>query len=168
MPLFENCNFEYKEDKVTMQMLNLNTKTIEVNISFITSNDFRRLCPENSSKPKQHSRQQEAKTIRRRTAVSQGDFFWRVVTGTLRWLTSLHCLLYFLTFDWLRPAVPFFLKLDSLPIWKGKSYLKLSRLYRILTYIYTSWKIFFPLVKGVTKVLLINNWGESASFVMSS
>ena len=57
MRFFENCYFEYKEDKVAMQMLNLNTKTIEVNISFITSNDFRRLCPENSSKTKQHSQQ---------------------------------------------------------------------------------------------------------------
>lgn len=29
------------------------------------------------------------------------------VTGTLRWLTSLYCLLYFLAFDWLRPTVLF-------------------------------------------------------------
>ena len=50
------------------------------------------------------------------------------VTGTLRWLASLHRLLYFLTFDWLRPAVIFFFKLDSLPICKGKPYLKLSKL----------------------------------------
>ena len=27
MRFFENCYFEYKEDKVAMQMLNLNTKT---------------------------------------------------------------------------------------------------------------------------------------------
>ena len=79
----ENCNSEYKEDKATMPTLILDTKTIEVNIS------------------------------------------WRFVTGTLRWLASLHCLLYFLAFDWLRPA---FLKLDSLPFCKGKSYLKLSKL----------------------------------------
>ena len=30
-----------------------------------------------------------------------------VVTGTLHWLASLYCLLYFLAFDWLRPAVLF-------------------------------------------------------------
>ena len=71
---------------------------------------------QNSSKTKQHSRQQEVKSVRRLTAVSQRDIFWRVVTGTLRWLASLHCLWYFLVFDWLRPAVLFFLKLDSLPI----------------------------------------------------
>ena len=132
----ENRNFEYKEDKATTQILNLNTKTIEINISFITSNDFRRLSPfvfvmptpkhkyqcllilvqrsqcpvyifknlcvdcfryklssvwsyifflnspdkrpkQNSSKTKRHSRQQEAKSFRRRTAVSQQNFFWR-------------------------------------------------------------------------------------------
>ena len=125
-----------KEDKATTQILNLNTKTIEINISFITSNDFRRLSPfvfvmptpkhkyqcllilvqrsqcpvyifknlcvdcfryklssvwsyifflngpdkkpkQNSSKTKRHSRQQEAKSFRRRTAVSQQNFFWR-------------------------------------------------------------------------------------------
>ena len=81
MRFFENCSFEYKEDKVTMQMFNLNTKTTEVNISFITSNDFRRLCPENRSKTKQHSRQQEAKTVRPRTVVSQGDFFGALSQG---------------------------------------------------------------------------------------
>ena len=81
MRFFENCYFEYKEDKVAMQMLNLNTKNVEVNISFITSNDFRRLCPENSSKTKQHSQQQETKTIRLRTAVSQGDFFGELSQG---------------------------------------------------------------------------------------
>ena len=64
---------------------------------------------QNSSKTKRHSQQQEAKSVRRRTAVSQGNFFGRVVTGTWRWLARLHCLLYFLTFDWLRPAVLFFL-----------------------------------------------------------
>ena len=162
MQFFENCNFEYKEDKVTMQMLNFNTKNIEVNTSFITSNDFRRLCPENSGKTKQHSQQQEAKNCSPTNCCQPRRLFWRVVKGTLRSLTSLHCVLYFLTFDWLRPAVLFFLKLDSLPICKEKSYLKLSRFYRILTYIYTSWKICFPLMKGVTKVVLINNWGESA------
>ena len=52
---------------------------------------------QNSSQTKRHSHQQEAKSARRRTAVS----------GTLRWLASLHCLLYFLAFDWLRPAVQF-------------------------------------------------------------
>ena len=92
MRFFENCYFEYKEDKVAMQMLNLNTKTVEVNISFITSNDFRRLCPENSSKTKQHSQQQEAKTIRRRTAVSQGDFFGELSQGLCTdWLV---CIVY--------------------------------------------------------------------------
>ena len=49
--------------------------------------------------------------------------FWRVVTGTLRWLASLHCVLYFLTFDWLRPPVVFFLNwtvclfVKESPIW---------------------------------------------------
>ena len=77
----ENCNLEYKEDKATTQMLNLNTKTIDVNILFIKSNDFRRLCPGNSSKTKQHSLQQEAKRVRRRNAVSQGDFFGALSQG---------------------------------------------------------------------------------------
>ena len=40
-------------------------------------------------------------------SVSQRNSFWHVVTGTLRWLPRLHCLLYFLAFDWLRPAVLF-------------------------------------------------------------
>ena len=34
--------------------------------------------------------------------------------------------LYFLAFHWLRPAI--FVKLNSLPICKGKPYLKLSKL----------------------------------------
>ena len=90
MRFFENCYFEYKEDKVAMQMLNLNTKTIEVNISLIASNDFRRVCPENSSKTKQHSQQQEAKTIRRRTAVNQGDFFGELSQGLFAdWLVCI-------------------------------------------------------------------------------
>ena len=59
---------------------------------------------------KTHSQQQEAKSVRRRTAVRQWDImFWRVVTVSLSWLASLHCLLHFLAFDWLRPAVLFFL-----------------------------------------------------------
>ena len=101
MRFFENCYFEYKEDKVAMQMLNLNTKTIEVNISFITSKDFRRLCPENSSKTKQHSQQPatsnqqrftETKTIRRRTAANQGDFFGALSQGLCAdWLV---CIVY--------------------------------------------------------------------------
>ena len=79
---------------------------------------------QNSSKTKRHSQQQQqqAKSVRR-TAVSQRNFFWRVVTGTLRWLASLHCLLYFLAFDWLRPGVLFFLNwtvclfVKGSPIW---------------------------------------------------
>ena len=139
-----------------------NLKLLKVNISFITWNDFRRLCsfvciclyllkhnyrcflilvqslsactfsrivdcfhecklssvlvlhfpfkwPRQEAKTKQHSQQQEAKKVRQRTAISQRDFFWRSVTGTLRWLASLNYLLYFLAFDWLRPAVLFFL-----------------------------------------------------------
>ena len=60
---------------------------------------------------KRHSQQQQqqAKSVRRRIAISQRNFFWRVVTGTLRWLARLHYLLYFLAFDWLRSAVLFFL-----------------------------------------------------------
>jgi len=67
--------------------------------------------------------QQEAKSVRRQTAVSQRNLFWRVVTGTLHWLASLHCLLYFLAFDWRRPAVLFFLNwtvclfVKESPIW---------------------------------------------------
>ena len=45
-------------------------------------------------------RHEEAKRVRRQTSVSQRNFLW-----TLRWLASLHCLLYFLAFDWLRSAV---------------------------------------------------------------
>ena len=67
--------------------------------------------------------QQQAKSVRRRTAISQRNFFWRVVTGTLRWLARLHYLLYFLAFDWLRSAVLFFLNwavclfVKESPIW---------------------------------------------------
>ena len=79
--------------------------------------------PKQNSKTKQHSQQQETKSVSRWTAISQQNFFWRVVTGTLRWLASLHCLLYFLPFDWLRPAVLFFLHwtvclfVKESPIW---------------------------------------------------
>ena len=65
----------------------------------------------------------EAKSVRRQTAVSQRNFFWRVVTWTLRWLVRLHCLLYFLAFAWLRIAVLFFLNwtvclfVKESPIW---------------------------------------------------
>ena len=38
---------------------------------------------ENISKTKQHSQQQEAKSVHQQTAVSQQDVFWRIVTGTL-------------------------------------------------------------------------------------
>ena len=40
--------------------------------------------PRQEAKTKQHSQQQEAKKVRQRTAISQRDFFWRSVTGTLR------------------------------------------------------------------------------------
>ena len=54
------------------------------------------------------------------------DTFWGVVTtGTLHWFASLYCLLFFLAFDWFRQAI--FLKLDSLPIFKGNSPLKLYK-----------------------------------------
>ena len=65
----------------------------------------------------------EAKSVRRQTAVSQRNFFWRVVTWTLRWLVRLHCLLYFLAFALLRIAVLFFLNwtvclfVKESPIW---------------------------------------------------
>ena len=81
---------------------------------------------QNSSKTKWHSQQQEAKSVCQWTTVSQQNFFGHVVTGTLLWLASLHCPLYFLAFHWLRPAI--FVKLNSLPICKGKPYLKLSKL----------------------------------------
>ena len=81
---------------------------------------------QNSSKTKWHSQQQEAKSVCQWTTVSQQNFFWHVVTGTLLWLASFHCPLYFLAFHWLRPAI--FVKLNSLPICKGKPYLKLSKL----------------------------------------
>ena len=167
-------------------------KLLKINISFVTSNDFRRLSPfvfvmatskrkyqlqvsvfsyfclkfqclyifknlcvdcfryklssvwsdifllngpdmfkkpkQNSSKTKRHSQQQEAKSVRRRTAVSHRNFFWHVVTGTLRWLVSLHCLLYFLAFHWLRPAVLFFLNWKVCLFVKESGYLKLSKL----------------------------------------
>ena len=165
---------------------------MKVNISFITSNDFRRLCPfvfvmptskhkyqrflilvqkfqcsyifknlcgdcfqyklssvwsyifllngpdkkpnQNSSKTKRHSPQKEATSVRRRTAVSQRNFLWRVVTGTLHWLARLHCLLYFLAIHSLRPAVLFFfnwtvyLFIKESPIWNypKKSVIKLK------------------------------------------
>ena len=55
------------------------------------------------------------------------DTFWGVVTtGTLLQLASSYCLLFFLAFDWFRQA--FFLKLDSLPVFKGNSPLKLYTL----------------------------------------
>ena len=37
-----------------------------------------------TKKQQQHSQQQEAKSVRRRTAISQQDFFQRIVTRTLR------------------------------------------------------------------------------------
>ena len=43
-----------------------------------------------------------------RTAVSQQNFFWRVVAGTLRWLASLHCL-----FCLAQTSCPIFLKLKD-------------------------------------------------------
>ena len=76
-----------------------------------------------NSKTKGHSQQQEAKRFRRRNAISELDFFWRFVTGTLRWSAIVHCLLYFLAFDWLRQAVLFFLDwtvflfVKESPIW---------------------------------------------------
>ena len=39
--------------------------------------------PRQGAKTKQHSQQQEATSIRQRTAISKRDFFWRIVTGTL-------------------------------------------------------------------------------------
>ena len=58
---------------------------------------------------------------------ANATFFWRVVTGTLRWLASLHYLLYFLAFDWLRPAVLFFLNW-TVCLFVKESHLKLSKL----------------------------------------
>ena len=74
---------------------------IQTFISFVIHVPFK--WPRQEAKTKQQqnktiSQQQEAKSVRRRTAVNQGIFFWRVVTGTLRWLARLHCLLYFLAF----------------------------------------------------------------------
>ena len=139
-----------------------NLKLLKVNISFITWNDFRRLCsfvciclyllkhnyrcflilvqslsactfsrivdcfhecklssvwsyifllngPD--KKPKQnntHSNKKPKKFANEPPSANE-IFFWRSVTGTLRWLASLNYLLYFLAFDWLRPAVLFFL-----------------------------------------------------------
>ena len=54
---------------------------------------------------------------------SANKTFFGVVIATLRWLASLHCLLYFLAFDWLRPAVLFFLNwtvclfVKESPVW---------------------------------------------------
>ena len=126
---------------------------MKINFSFITSNDFHRLCPfffvmpkfqypgyifknlcgdcfpyklvklssvwsyifllnSPDKKPKQNSskttftaaRSQECSPTNRHQPTK---LCWRIVIGTLRWLASLHCLLYFLAFDWLRPAVLF-------------------------------------------------------------
>ena len=52
------------------------------------------------------TRSQECSLTNRRQPIK---LFWRVVTETLDWLASLHCLLNFLAFDWRRPAVLFFL-----------------------------------------------------------
>ena len=187
MLLHENRNFEYKEDKAAMQILNLNTKTIKSKhfiynlerfpqtVSFCfkmptsehkyqcflilvqsfracTFSEKRCLSPQvqtftslvihlifllngldkkakqNSSKTKQHSQQQEAKSVRRRTTVSQRDFFWRVVTETLRWLASLHLPIVFSSIWLTHTNCPIFLKLDSLPICKGKPYVKQFKL----------------------------------------
>ena len=152
-------------------------KLLKINFSFITSNDFRRLCmfvfvmptsknkyqcflilvqsfmnclyifknlcvdcfryklssvwsyifllngpdkkpKQNSSKTKRHSQQQEAKSVRRRAAVSQRNFFFGAMSHGLctDWL------------DCIQNSCPIFLKLGSLPICKGKPYLKLSKL----------------------------------------
>ena len=146
-----------KKTKQQRKFLIYIQKLLKINISFITSNHFSRLCPfvfvkprskhkyqcflilvqsfsactfsriyalivsdtnfhqfghafsflngpdkkpkQNSSKTKRHPQQQEAESVRRRTAVSQRNFFWRVVTRTLRWLARMRCLLYFLAFD---------------------------------------------------------------------
>ena len=84
---------------------------------------------ENISKTKQHSQQQEAKSVRQQTTVSQQDVFWHIVTGTLHRLASLQCLLFFLVFDWLRPAVLFFLNWTvCLFVKESRSCLNLSNL----------------------------------------
>ena len=154
----KNCNFKYKEDKATMHMQT--QKLLKINILFVISNNFRRLCLFGFVTPTFKHKYQcflilvqsfSACTFSRiyalivpdtnfhqfendihnnkkprvfaETAVSQRNFFWHVVTGTLHWLASLHCLLYFLAFDWLRSAVLFFLNwtvclfVKESPIW---------------------------------------------------
>ena len=90
-----------------------------------------------SSKTKGHSQQQEAKSFRRRNAVSELDSFWRVVTGTLRWLAIVHCLLYFLAFDWLRQTGLFFLYwtvfpfVKESPIWNYPNWSSIGQFVKI-------------------------------------
>ena len=98
---------------------------IQTFISFVIHVPFK--WPRQEAKTKQQqnkttftaTRSQECSPTNRR----QPRNFWRVVTGTLRWLARLHCLLYFLGFDWLRAAVLFFLNwavclfVKESPIW---------------------------------------------------
>ena len=149
---------------------------MKINISFITSNDFSRLClfvfvvPTSKhkyvsvfsyscprfqclyifknlcidyfqyklssvwsyiflsngpdKKPKQNNIHSNKKPMCLLTNCRQPTkLFLARCTGTLRWLASLHCLLYFLAFDWLWPAVLFFLNwtvclfVKGSPIW---------------------------------------------------
>ena len=146
--------FEYKEDKATTQILNLNTKTIEnkhfilylkrflqpLSVCFCNATNlntsisvwtyscpkfqclyiFKNLCVDcfrykllsvwsyifllngPDKKPKQNDVHSNKKP--KMFAGEPPKLFWRVVTGTLRWLAGSHYLLYFLAFDWLRPA----------------------------------------------------------------
>ena len=99
---------------------------IETFISFVIHIPFK--WPRQEAKPKK----QQNKTTFIATR-SQGcspknrrqprKFFWPVITGNLHWLARFHCLLYFLAFDWLRPAVLFFLNwtvclfVKESPVW---------------------------------------------------
>ena len=79
---------------------------------------------QNSSKTKQHSQQQEAKSVRQRTGVSQQNFVGALSLELCAdWLVCIACCIF-----WHLIGSDQLSYLHSLPICKGKPYLKLSKL----------------------------------------
>ena len=85
---------------------------------------------------KWHLQQQEGKSVRRRARRQLTRLFGALSQGASCWLAGLYCLLHFLAFDWLRPAVLFFSNwtvcffVKESPIW---NYPNCSLIRQILT-----------------------------------
>ena len=84
--------------------------------------------PRKEAKTKQHQNKTTFTATRSQecSPTSAKETFFGALSQGL-W-ASLCCLLYFLAFDWLRPAVLFFINWTVCLFNKGKSYLKLSKL----------------------------------------